>query len=139
MKLVPIKPGSNAPNKDCEDIHAGTLAYYDIIGYHEPWVSYYLCDENKIVGCCSFKGKPDSDNRVELAYYTFSQFEGKGYGSKMCKLLKGISCEHKNVTLFAKTLARDGASPSILKKNGFKCTGTVIDPEDGEVWEWLLA
>jgi hypothetical protein len=28
-------------------------------------------------------------------------------------------------------------STKILRKNNFTLIGTVIDPEDGEVWEWI--
>ena len=138
MELITIKTGSKAPTSGCEEIHSQTLAYYELVGYVEPWISYYLQDDNCIVGCCSFKGKPDSNNKVEIAYYTFEQFEGKGYGSRMCAMLTAIAQEQKSVTISARTLPLASASTAILEKNGFQCIGTVIDPEDGEVWEWIL-
>ena len=138
MELVPIKTSSKSPSKACEEIHNQTLAYYELIGYVEPWISYYLKDNNRIVGCCSFKGKPNRDNKVEIAYYTFEEFEGRGYGSQMCALLIGIANEHGKPFVTARTLPQNNASTSILKKNGFLCTGIIIDPEDGQVWEWIL-
>ena len=41
------------------------------------------------------------------------------------------------VKITARTLENDGYSAKILIKNHFTAIGTVIDPEDGEVWEWV--
>ena len=30
----------------------------------------------------------------------------------------------------------ENASTKVLKKNSYEFVGVVIDPEDGEVWEW---
>ena len=50
MKLIPIELNSKAPTEFCEEIHKQTLDYYKVIGYTEPWISYYLKYENEIVG-----------------------------------------------------------------------------------------
>jgi len=42
------------------------------------------------------------------------------------------------VLVCARTLPQASASTKILEKNGFTLIGTVIDPDDGEVWEWRL-
>ena len=137
MELIPIKINSKSPNEYCEESYIQTLEYYKVIGYHEPWISYYFSVENEIVGICSFKGKPDKNSKVEIAYCTFEQFQGKGYANKMCSLLLDIAKMHNNVHVFARTLPEMNASTMILTKNGFKCIGSVIDPEDGDVWEWV--
>jgi hypothetical protein len=36
----------------------------------------------------------------------------------------------------AQTLAEENFSTKILRKNGFRLLGSVIDEEDGAVWEW---
>ena len=138
MKLTIIKPDSSPPNNFCKDVHQQTLDYYKVIGFNEPWVSYYVEDKEKIIGCCAFKGKPNKDNKVEIAYYTFEQYEGNGYGTKMCALLIDIAKSAGDIKIFARTLPQKNASTSILAKNEFRCLGVVNDPEDGEVWEWEL-
>ena len=139
MELIPIAPDSKAPTEACAEIHGQTLDYYKLIGYHEPWISYYLKADGEIVGTCAFKGAPSGEkNKVEIAYYTFEPFEGKGYGTRMCALLLDIAKAHSDVFVFARTLPETNASGAILTKNGFECVGSVIDPEDGEVWEWWL-
>ena len=137
MELIPIREKSLAPTELCAEVHEQTLEFYKAIGYNEPWISYYLKDADELVGICSFKGKPEDSNRVEIAYLTFEQHQGKGYGSKMCALLLEIANAHSNVSVFAQTLPEVNASTSILTKNGFQHTGNAVDSEAGEVWEWI--
>ena len=138
MELIKIEKSSESPSESYKEIHIQTQKYYELIGFNEPWISYYLKDGPEIVGTCSFKGSPNSDNKVEIAYYTFEKFQGKGYGNKMCVLLKDIACSNGEIIVTARTLPQLNASTSILTKNGFHCIGLVNDPEDGEVWEWSL-
>ena len=141
MKLIPIAGKSTAPTKLCAEAaeaHEQTLEYYKTIGYHEPWISYYLQDTNDIVGICSFKGKPNVYNRVEIAYWTFEQYQGKGYGNMMCVLLLEITKAFDNITVFAQTMPEINASTTILTKNGFRHIGSASDSDVGEVWEWVL-
>jgi hypothetical protein len=37
----------------------------------------------------------------------------------------------------ARTLPEENHSTKILRKNSFTFVGSVMDPEDGEVWEWM--
>ena len=138
MELIKIEKGSESPSELCREFHVQTMEYYEFVGFNEPWISYYLKDGVEIVGICAFKGPPNSDNKVEIAYGTFEQFQGKGYGNKMCALLKDIALACSGIIVTARTLPQLSASTSILTKNGFHCKGLVNDPEDGEVWEWSL-
>ena len=137
MKLLPISEKSAAPAMLLAEAHEQTLEYYKIVGYNVPWISYYLQDADEIVGICSFKGKPDTDGRVEIAYWTFEQYQGNGYGSKMCALLLEIANAHDNLTVFAQTMPEVNASTAILTKNGFQHIGSATDSDVGEVWEWV--
>ena len=139
MKLLPISEKSAAPTMLLAEAHEQTLEYYKIVSYNEPWISYYLQDANEIVGICSFKGKPNADKKVEIAYWTFEQYQGKGYGGMMCALLLEIAKPHDNLTVFAQTVPEVNASTSILTKNGFQHIGSASDSDVGEVWEWVLA
>ena len=40
------------------------------------------------------------------------------------------------VSITAQTFPEDNASTRILRKLGFVLKGSVIDPEEGTVWEW---
>ncbi|MCB0165415.1 MAG: GNAT family N-acetyltransferase [Anaerolineae bacterium] len=91
------------------------------------------------VGTCGFKSPPEN-NRVEIAYFTFPDYEGKGIATQMARALVTIAVEADlRIDVAAQTLPVDSASTTILRKLGFENTGTVIHPEDGAVWEWRYA
>ena len=115
-----------------------TFEYYKKVGFVKPWISYLIQFQDNYVGICAFKGQP-IDNKVEIAYYTFPFYEGKGIATEACKkLIKITKHEDMNITVIARTLPEKNASTTVLLKNGFTLIGTVLDPEDGEVFEWSL-
>ena len=115
-----------------------TLGYYKHIGFFIPWISYLVKDNNNYVGICSFKGKP-INNIVEIAYCTHLNYENQGYATKMCeKLIEIAYNENNDITIIVKTLPELNASTTVLKKNGFINNGMITDPEDGNVYEWIL-
>ena len=90
-----------------------------------------------VIGSAAFKGPPDSDGMVEIAYGIVPSFEGRGYATQAAKALVAYAVESGLVkTIRAHTLPTPNASTNVLKKCGFKFTGNVIDPEDGPVWRW---
>jgi GNAT superfamily N-acetyltransferase len=97
----------------------------------------HLLDTEVIVGTCGFKAPPDDDGVVEIAYFTFPDFEGRGCGSAMAIGLVERARRAVGVRrLRAHTLPERNASTRILEKAGFDFLGEVIDPEDGPVWRW---
>lgn len=77
---------------------------------------------------------------MEIAYFTFSAFEGKGMATRMAEALLSMSSRAApQVVVAAQTLPRESSSTTILKKLGFKHVAILQHPEDGEVWEWQLA
>ena len=115
-----------------------TLAYYKQIGFAPQWISYLAKRGPDYVGLCAFKGVPRG-GKVELAYHTFPAFEGRGIATAMCKYLIDIARRADGaLTVTARTLPETNASTRVLEKNGFHLSGTVTDPEDGEVYEWVL-
>ena len=104
------------------------------------WGAYLGVEEDsrQIVGTCSFKGAPNGAGEVEIAYYTFPPFEGRGYATQMARRLVEIAFETPEIDLvYAHTLAENNASTSILKKLGFRFDRESTDPEDGAVWRWI--
>lgn len=76
---------------------------------------------------------------VEIAYGTFEEFRRQGIGTAICKQLVDLSLQtNPLVRITARTFEKDNFSSRILQRNHFICIGTVDDPEDGEVWEWVL-
>ena len=91
----------------------------------------------QVVGTCGYKHGPEKDGRVEIAYYTFKEFEGKGYATAMAAALLGRALAADGVReVIAHTLPSPGASTRVLEKIGLHRAGEVTDPEDGKVWLW---
>ncbi len=121
----------------CKEYLQASMDFYTKVGYELPWIGYYVKLNNEFVGSAGFKGKP-KDNKVEIAYGTFKQHQGKGIGTKMCRQLVMIALKaDPGIIITARTLPEVNASVSILKKNDFILSGTVWDQEDGNVWEWV--
>ncbi|MCL4693361.1 MAG: GNAT family N-acetyltransferase [Candidatus Hydrogenedentes bacterium] len=113
-------------------------AYYEAIGFEKPWIGYLARHDSAWVGACGFKGAPKA-GRVEIAYYTFPEFEAQGVATAMARALVFVAQNaDPSPIVTARTLPKEGASTAILRKLGFTKTGTVPDPDDGNVWEWVL-
>jgi [ribosomal protein S5]-alanine N-acetyltransferase len=123
---------------DCKQLFEIYDGYYEEIGYNPPWIAYLVISDDKVVGSCGFVNQP-IDGKVEIAYWTFKEYEGKGIASFGCASLVSIAKSHdNNIIITAKTAPLIGPSTSILKKNGFVQTRIVQDHEIGDAWEWVL-
>jgi|SRR5690606_5468600 len=108
-------------------------------GIVPPWGGYLALDPESrmVLGSCGFKGPPDSEDSVEIAYFTLPGGEGKGIGTAMARALVAIASGQPRVRrIRAHTLPERNASSRILVRTGFRCLGEVLDPEDGPVWRW---
>lgn len=118
---------------------ASTAALYQKVGFFPPWIGYLAMRDSEMVGTCAFPAAPAA-GRVEIAYFTFPAFEGRGIGTAMAaKLIAVARAVQPAIEIFAQTLPVTNASNSILKKLGFDLAGQVDHPEEGPVWEWRLA
>ncbi|WP_370574339.1 GNAT family N-acetyltransferase [Methanomethylovorans sp.] len=142
MELIPITQDASQmipDEENCQMVFAMQQEYYLKVGCNRPWIAYFTVEDGQYIGTCAFKGKP-AGNRVEIAYFTFPDHEGKGFATRMCRELVEIAQKHDgSVFVCARTLPQISASTRVLENNGFTMTGTVIDPDDGEVWEWKLS
>lgn len=142
MKLVEITQSGDVGDAEHNDILKvvipATLDLYREQGFVQPWVGYVAIRGDQTVGRCGFKSAP-KDDRVEIAYFTFPEFENQGVANFMATELVRIARQTaSSVVIVGQTLPKDSASTSILKKLGFKLVGTVDHPDDGLVWEWEL-
>src|SRR5262245_29261330 len=66
-----------------------TVAMLQRTGANPPWTGYLAVDRahQLIVGTCGFTAPPDAEGVVEIAYFTFPSFEGRGYASAMAARL----------------------------------------------------
>ena len=110
------------------------------VGEHPPWIGYLAIDPaaHRAIGTCAFKGPPDDARAVEIAYFTFPDYEGRGYATAMaCALVALAAADSTITTILAHTLPEPNASGSVLRKAGFVRQGEVLDPDDGRVWRYI--
>ena len=142
MKLFPIQRGG-VIREDIGPLPAAadavleaTASLYETAGHAPPWICYVATANDTIVGTCGFKAAPHQ-GRVEIAYFTFPDYEGKGIATQMARQLISIaSAADSDVIVAAQTLPDRNASHRVLEKLGFVRIGTMDHPEDGLVLEW---
>lgn len=121
-------------------IAADTVRFLASSGAATPWVGYLALEGpiRRVVGTCGFKGGPDADGAVEIAYFTFPGEEGRGVAVAMAAAMVQLaSAAGPDVAIVrAHTLPERNASCRVLEKAGFHRAGNVVDPEDGPVWRW---
>ena len=141
MNLRPITLYEDKANEaytsaDCQQLLKMYDDFYPKIGFNIPWIGYFMVRKNQIVGSCSFVGQPQN-RKVEIAYWTFKEFEGQGIASFACKELIAIAYQtDKNLTITAKTAPEHNASTKILENNNFVFTDIVQDEEIEDAWLW---
>lgn len=113
-----------------------TAQMYSEGGYRPPWTGYLAVEGHRCVGTCAFKGPPQN-GRVEIAYFTFPENEGRGIATQMARLLIETAVRSSaEITIAAQTLPEENASTAVLRKSGFQFVAELEHPEDGKVWEW---
>ena len=109
-------------------------------GAPNPWAyGYGVIDRasNSVVGTAGFKGPPNADGVVEIAYGIAPSHEGRGYATEVAGALVDFAFSTDAVRVVrAHTLPSANASTRVLTKCGFAFLGEVEDPEDGRVWRW---
>lgn len=121
---------------ECQQLISMYSEFYPKVGFTPPWIGYFILRQDKVVGSCGFVGKP-KDGKVEVAYWTFKEFEGQGVASFACRELISIAAETQpDATVTAKTAPEKNASTAILEKNDFIFSGIVQDDEIGDAWFW---
>jgi RimJ/RimL family protein N-acetyltransferase len=141
LELIPVLEHAEenialTNNPLCQDTIYMSIDFYKKVGFNPPWICYYVKENEDLVGCAAFKGKP-VNGQIEIAYGTFQKYRNQGVGTKICRILVDLSLRtDAAVRITARTLPENNFSTRILQKNKFQFLGDVIDPEDGNVWEW---
>ncbi len=142
IELVAItQAGSPARRIDglpdvASQVLTGTAEMYKAGGYEPPWIGYLAVHDGNCVGTCAFKAPP-SALRVEIAYFTFPEYEGRGLATSMARsLVRKARLESTSLRICAQTLPEASASTRVLEKTGFVRVAEVDHPQDGKVWEW---
>ena len=94
----------------------------------QGWSIWYLLskkhDPTRILGVCSFKGRPDQAGSVEISYSVLPRYRIQGYATESVARLVVWAFSHQNVVeVCAETLPYLRKSIRVLEKNGFTFTG----------------
>jgi len=106
-----------------------------------PWTHGFTVMErasNTAVGTGGFKGPPDADGVVEIAYGIDETHRRRGYAKEVAAALVDYAVSARAGVIRAHTLADNVASVRVLESCGFERIGEVVDPEDGPVLRWDL-
>jgi len=138
LRAIPESGQTPSPNGYVPDVIASVQQLYGRVGFQPPWICYLAYEAERCVGTCGFTSPPH-DNRVEIAYYTFPEDEGRGVATRMAsELVKMARNSSRDLIITAHTLPRQGASTAVLRKLAFVHAATREHPEDGTIWEWQL-
>ena len=106
----------------------------------DPWRHGFFVvhrETRRVIGTVGFKGPPDAEGTVEVAYGIATDYQAQGYATEAAAEAVRFAFASGNVRLVrAHTLPGLNPSSGVLKKLGFVHLGTVVDPDDGPVWRW---
>jgi RimJ/RimL family protein N-acetyltransferase len=93
--------------------------------------------EQLVIGSIGFKGPPDADGTVEIAYGVVPGYQGRGYATEATTAGVAFGFDSGEVRrIRAHTLPTSRASIRVLEKCLFTFVGVVDDPDDGLVHRW---
>jgi RimJ/RimL family protein N-acetyltransferase len=128
--------------QDRKQLSADWLARLAATTTVDPWVlgfSVILSASDEVIGSCGFKGPPNADGMVEIAYGIAPEHQNKGYATEVAAALVEFARADAQVrTIRAHTIESANASTRVLAKCGFQPCGQVVDPEDGPVFRWEI-
>jgi len=106
----------------------------------DPWVLGFAVvhrESGEVIGSAGFKGPPDENGMVEIAYGIVPSYQGRGYATEAAMALLAFAFGSGRVSLVrAHTIAETNASTRVLTKCGFESVGEVVEPEEGLAWRW---
>ena len=104
------------------------------------WGGYFVVDEGTraVVGSCAFKAPPTDEGAVEIAYFTYPGFEGRGYEQRWQETHQTGAGLGGGPAGDRPHAPETNASTRVLEKIGMNLVGEVMDPEDGRVWRWQV-
>lgn len=128
------------PPADQAEVSPEWLARLRLAPVPTPWTHGVALVERAtgaVVGSAGFKGPPDAEGVVEVAYGLAPAYQGRGYAREAARALSeyalgagGARCVR------AHTRADNAASARVLAACGFTPVGEVFDPDDGLVHRW---
>ncbi|MBI1826592.1 MAG: GNAT family N-acetyltransferase [Planctomycetes bacterium] len=130
-----------ASREQIGEVLVQSLKHLDEVPREPPFGCYLTVDATGsiVVGTCGFTSGPNENESVEMAYYTFPPFEGRGYATAAAEAMIELARRSRRVRcVFAHTLPERNASCRILEKICMNFAGEFVVPKDGRIWRWEL-
>lgn len=90
-----------------------------------------------VIGTVGFKGPPDAEGVVEIAYGIVPGHQRRGMATRAAALATEFAFADDRVRIVrAHTLPERNASTRVLEKCGYRFVAPVDDPDDGPVWRF---
>lgn len=105
------------------------------------WWTYWFVHsaDTALIGLGGFKGAP-ADRAVEIGYALAPGYRGRGLATEAALAMVDFAFADARVDrVFAHTLPEHNDSTAVLERLGFAQLGMVVDPDDGEIWRWVLS
>lgn len=105
------------------------------------WWTYFPIhkQDNKLIGCGGYAGKPTAEGIVELGYEIAPDYRNRGLATeKTMGLVENAFRNNRVKTIIAHTLGQVNSSTKVLLKCGFEKVQEINHPEDGVLWKWEL-
>jgi len=122
------------------EVVAQTLALLRKAPRAPDWGGYLVTGQEQavVIGTCGFTHGPEVGGTVEIAYFTFPEFEGRGYATTMARELLNRALQSSGAVreVVAHTMPERNASTRVLEKVGLHLVGEAHDAEVGKVWLW---
>jgi [ribosomal protein S5]-alanine N-acetyltransferase len=123
-----------------EDVSPDWIAQLRAEQDPDPWSYGFAAvhlESRSVIGSIGFKGPPDAEGMVEIAYGIVPDYQGRGFATEAAQAGVAFAFGDGRVRIVrAHTLPTNNASGRVLTKCGFQHLGEVVDPEDGLVWRW---
>lgn len=105
-----------------------------LLGWHAWFVA--LKEEGTIIGDVGFKGPPDTEGTVKVAYSTIPAYRKNGYAKETVEAVSNAASKVPEVKrIIAEVLALNVPSIKLLQNLGWE---HVRDNEEMEVWEYPM-
>lgn len=96
-------------------------------------------EDNKLIGSCGYKGRPDENGAVEIGYEIKEDYRNRGLATELAKaLIQQAFAQEEVKTVQAHTLGEMNPSSRVLSKCGFVKTAELNDEDHGTIWKWEL-
>lgn len=112
-------------------------AHPDALGW---WMYLFIHVKDQVlVGQGGYKGTANEAGMVEIGYAIIPAYRCRGLATEAAQSLVDYAFSHPHIEMVdAHTLAEVNPSTRVLEKIGMKNTGSLHDPDDGEIWHWRL-